>query len=140
LNILHKFHANVFVPINEQIKKNKVIVEAIIKEDSFTTYLNEYKHDKVMQRKILESFHGRMNSSTFVSKKYLNCGSEIYFDDKEAYLYNWKSEVGIRIANKDMVDFLHEMFEFTKGYGKKDDLNRVVTEKLQALIELEAKP
>lgn len=135
LDLVRKFHANVFIPINENMKKNKVIVEAIIKEDVFSAYLNEYKNDKDMQQRILKSFHGRMNSSTFISKKYLNCNSELTFDDKKAYLYNWKDEVGIKISDKNTLSFLREMFEFTKGYGKKDDLNKVVSERIEALIK-----
>jgi DNA-binding transcriptional ArsR family regulator len=134
LDLLHKFHANVFIPINENMKKNKLIVEGIIKEDAFTVYLNEYKNDKGMQQNILKSFHGRMNSSTFISKKYLNCNSELTFDDTKAYLFNWKDEVGIKILDKNTLNFLREMFEFTKGYGKKDDLNRVVAERIEILM------
>jgi hypothetical protein len=123
LNTINLFKPGEFIPINNAIKKNKIIVESIAREDALPTYLNTYKDDPKIQRGIIDSFRGRMTDTTLVKNDYLNNNAELLLTSKSAFLMNWEQEVGIEIKNKDMIDFLKELFDLAKGYGKKIDFN-----------------
>lgn len=120
-----------FIPTNELIKENQIIVEAIMREDVFTNYMNLHKDDPKLQKQIIESFIGRMNDTTFVDNRFLNNNSDLLIGIDGAYLMNWQSEVGIKIQDKDMIALLKELFDLARGYGKKIDLNDYMKEQLR---------
>lgn len=132
--LLHKFNASTFIPINELIKENKVVVESIVKVDSLDMYLQKYKGDKETQEQILKSFYGRLNSSTFIGKEFFNCDAELVFNDTYLYICNWSKEVGIKVFDTNILALIKELFDLAKGYGKKDDLNKIVREKINNLL------
>ncbi len=121
--VLNKYDQKTFIPINNAIKKNKVIMETIMNENSFPTYMNFYKGKKEIQRQILKSFVGRAADTTMVKNNFLQNNADLILNSRSAFLMNWESEVGIKIENRDIVDLLHELFRLAKGYGQKVDLN-----------------
>jgi len=128
ISTLRGFKSGQFVPINKAIKRNNILVDGIIREDYFPTYLSLYKKDKRIQKNILQSFIGRMQALTLVRNEYLNTDTESYIIKGKAYLMNWEDEVGIIIENKNMVAFLEELFELVKGYGNKTDFSSYIKE------------
>lgn len=114
-----KFKAGEFIPINDAIKKNGVIMSAILRNDNLPTYLDMHKNDPRLQEDILRSFLGRTSDVTLVQNEFLNMNSELVILNKSAFLMNWEDEVAIEIENADMIKLLKELFELTKGYGKK---------------------
>jgi Sugar-specific transcriptional regulator TrmB len=137
LNTIKHFKPGEFIPINNAIRKNKIIVDAIIREDNVSTYLNFHKDDRTIQKKIVESFLGRMADTTLVKNEYLNNNADLIFTSQSAFLMNWEQEVGIEIKNRDMIDLLKELFELAKGYGKKIDFNEYMREHLRMITGVE---
>lgn len=131
LNTIKLFKPGEFVPINNAIKKNKIIVDAIAREDGFPEYMKAHKDKPSVQKDIINSFLGRMTDMTHVKNEYLNNNAELIITSRSAFLMNWEHEVGIEIENKDMVDFLRELFELAKGYGKKINFNEYMQDYLK---------
>ena len=131
LNTIKLFKPGEFIPLNTAIKKNKVIVDAIMREDGLPTYLNFHKDNPKIQKEILESFAGRMADTTLVKNSYLNNNAELLVTPRSAFLMNWENQVGIEIENKDMIELLKELFELAKGYGKKIDFNEYIKNYLE---------
>ncbi len=128
MHTLKLFKPGEFVPINDAIKKNKVIMDAIMKEDGFPSYMRTYAGQPGVQKKIIESFLDRRADVTKVSNEYLNNNAELFITSSHAFLMNWENEVGIKIENQDMIDFLKELYVLAKGYGKKIDFNEYMRE------------
>lgn len=122
------FHAKAFIPINETIKKNHIIVETITNRNALATYMDIYKHDSKLQKDILQSFEGRMADHTFVDNQYLHMKTDLVITHNRAYLMQWKKDVCIEIEEREMVDFLKQLFELVQGYGKKIDFNQYIKE------------
>ncbi len=121
--VLKKYEPSVFIPLNNAIKKNKVVMETIVNENSFSTYMDTYKTKPHIQKQIIQSFIGRATDTTMVKNNLLKNNADLILTSREAFLMNWEHEVGIRIKNRDIVDLLHELFKLAKGYGKKMDFN-----------------
>lgn len=120
-----KFKPGTFVPINEALKTNHIVLEAIVHEDAFKQYMNIHKDDPHIQKKIAQSFFGRMNDTTVVGRNYLNSNSDLIITNAGAFLLNWENETGVHIQNKDLILLLTELFQLARGYGKKIDLNEL---------------
>jgi DNA-binding transcriptional ArsR family regulator len=128
INTVKLFKPGEFVPINNAIKKNKVIVDAIMKEDGFPTYMDLHKGQPDVQKKIIKSFLGRSADMSVVKNEYLNNNAELLIAPSSAFIMNWENEVGIKIENRDMIDLLRELYLLAKGYGKKIDFNEYMRE------------
>ena len=124
VSTIKRFKAGEFVPLNEAIKKNRVIMESIIREDNLSTYLDFHAAKPAVQKAIIKSFLGRMADTTLVGNEHLNNNADLLITSREAFLLNWEQEVVIEIRNRDMIELLKEFFELAKGYGKKIDFNR----------------
>ncbi len=133
LSALQNYKPGEFVPINNAIKENKIVVESLIREDTFPSYIATHKNNPKVQKEILESFIGRSADAVFTSNKYLNNDSDLMITKDSALLINWQNQVGVKIENKDMVMFLYELFELARGYGKKVDQNEYLRELLSKI-------
>jgi predicted transcriptional regulator len=105
-------------PIQEGIKHNKIIVEGLLREDYYPTLMSllDTPDEKI---RVLEAFLGRSTDMVFVSNEYLNSATELMMFQDVAFLVNWKDEVALEIQNKDMLEFMKELFALARGYGKK---------------------
>lgn len=133
VHTISRFAPEEFVRINNAIKKNNIIVDAIIREDNLPTYMNFHKGNLVAQKNILKSFLGRMADTTIVKNDFLNNNADLILSSKSAFLMNWENEIGIEINNIDMIELLSELFTLAKGYGKKIDFNQYIREYLERL-------
>jgi DNA-binding transcriptional ArsR family regulator len=131
-NVLKRFSWDKLQPIQESIRKNKIIIEGLLREDYYPT-LATLLRDPVAKKKALESFIGRSTDMAFVSNEYLNSEAELMMFGDIAFLVNWKDEVALEIKNKDMLDFLKELFDLARGYGRKVNQERHIKSILEKL-------
>lgn len=131
LNTIKLFKPGEFVPLNNAIKKNKVIMDTIMKEDGFPSYMAAYATRPDIQKKIIESFIGRSADMTKVDNRFLDNNAELLITSQHAFIMNWENQVGIKIENRDMINFLKELYILAKGYGKKIDFNEYMREWLK---------
>jgi predicted transcriptional regulator len=106
-------------PVNSGITKNKLIVEGLIREDYILNYLKPFEGNKEKQHQILLGLQNRSSDMIYVSNDYFNKPVDFLMFENHGYIINWKSEVAIEIKNKDTLDFLKELFDLARGYGKK---------------------
>jgi sugar-specific transcriptional regulator TrmB len=125
---VENFHAKEFIPLNEDIKKNHIIIETITNRNALATYMDIYKHDSKLQKDILQSFEGRMADHTFVDNQYLHMKTDLVITHNRAYLMQWKKDVCIEIEEREIVDFLKQLFELVQGYGTKNNFNEYIKE------------
>jgi predicted transcriptional regulator len=124
---------NKIAPINEAITNNKLIIEGLTREDYIPTYLKYFENDKSKQRKILEDLQNRMSDMVNVSNDHFKYPVDFMMFKDKAFLINWKNEVAIEIKNTDMLNFLKELFDLARGYGKKVDQGNYIRELLKNL-------
>jgi hypothetical protein len=129
------FNVKEFIPINEIIKNNHIIIESITNRNALATYMDIYKHDSQLQKDILQSFEGRMADQTFVDNQYLHMKTDLVITHNRAYLMQWKKDVCIEIEEREIVDFLKQLFELVQGYGKKNNFNEYIKESQIRLAE-----
>lgn len=134
INLIKRFTSEDFIPINNIIKKRRIVADVVLREDNLPTYLSYYKDKPDIQKSTIESFIGRMADATLVKNDYLNSNAELIMMGNSAFLMNWKDEIGIEIKNRDMTDFLKELFELAKGYGKKVDYTEYMRDNLKKIL------
>ncbi len=133
LTLLRKSKDGYFVPVNEKIKKNKVIFETVTQEGTIPSYLNLYKNKPEIQKNILKSFIGRSADAVFIKNEFLDINSDLLITSKSAFILNWETESGIEIKNKEMINLLKELFKLARGYGRKVDLTNYMRNILDSL-------
>ena len=107
-------------PLQENILKKSIIIDGVLPDDYYSSLIDFYAHDKKLQKNMLKSFLGRSTDMTFVSSGYFkDAESELIILPNVAFLTDWKNEISIEIRNHSMLKFLVELYELTKGYGKK---------------------
>lgn len=121
-NVMNKLSWNTLKPIQDAILKNKIIVQGLIREDYYPTFISLLK-TKDKKKEALQSFIGRLTDMVMVSNEYLNSESELMMFKDVAFLVSWKDEIAIEIKNKEMLSFMFECFELARGYGKKVNQN-----------------
>lgn len=118
-------------PLQENIRNKPIIIEGLLSEDYYPAFLQLYNNDKELLLKTLESFIGRSTDMTFIKKEFLNLPTELFILPHAAYITNWKEEVSIKITNRTMINFLKELFELARGYGKHIDQNKYIKELIE---------
>jgi hypothetical protein len=107
-------------PLQENILKKSIIIDGVLPEDYYPFFVEHYSYDKKLQRKMLESFLGRATDMTFVSTDYFkDAESELIILPNVAFLSDWRNEVSVEIRNPTMLQFLKELYDLAKGYGRK---------------------
>ncbi len=120
--------------IQEQILAKPIIIDGVLTEDYYEYIADFYKSDRELQKKVLESYLGRATDMTFVSKEYFKLAeSELILLSDIAFISDWKNEVAIEIRNPIMLNFLRELYDFAKDYGKKVDQNAYIKGLLERL-------
>jgi DNA-binding transcriptional ArsR family regulator len=121
-HVVTKLSWNTLKPIQDAIRKNKIIVQGLVREDYYPTLISLLKTSQ-QKKQALESFSGRLTDMVFVSNEYLHSETELMMFRDVAFLVNWKDEVALEIKNKEMLSFMKECFDLARGYGKKIDQN-----------------
>ena len=114
------------VEFNKSIVKNHLILDGMLNESAYDSYLQEIKKDPRKHKDTVESLSGRMADYTVFPNSVFNYNCELWLFKSTTLLINWHEEVAIEITNQSMTPFLRDMFEFVKAGGKKIDHNKVI--------------
>lgn len=110
---------------NKIIKENRLILEGILEDDAYELFkrANQHKSDFAQ---LAESFSGRMADYIFAPKGYLTDQIEMWIIKDNVLFIDWIEEVGIKISDKHITNFLKDMFTLVKVSGKKIDHNQAI--------------
>lgn len=118
---MKKLGIKALYPSNDALNSKGIINEAIVHntcyEEIYNLLRKEAGYDFAINE--LEKASHRVSNITLVDSKYLQSPTELFFMHNAAYFVNWKDEVAIEIKNKTITNFLHELYELARGYGKK---------------------
>jgi len=126
LELQDKVSKDQLVDFNRSIVKNHLILDGMLNESAYDSYLQEIKKDPRKNKETVESLSGRMADYTVFPNNFFNHNCEIWLFKSTALLINWHEEVAIEITNKSMALFLADMFEFVKVGGRKIDHNKAI--------------
>jgi sugar-specific transcriptional regulator TrmB len=122
------------VELNESVKKNKIVFDAIIHQNYMTkymdTYLGESDH-KQTQESLLKSLENRMAEMSIIDNEYLNVGSEIFFTDTQLYILNWEDELAISVENREIIALIKGLFNFAKNHSIKVNYHELIGKYLE---------
>lgn len=126
MELLEKVSKDQLVDFNRSIIKNHLILDGMLNESAYDSYLQEIKKDPRKHKDTVESLSGRMADYTVFPNNMFNYNCELWLFKSTTLLINWHEEVAIEITNQSMTSFLRDMFEFVKEGGKKIDHNKVI--------------
>ncbi len=113
------------IKINELVKQNKIIVEAVLDE----SFLQTVQAGTGARWK--KSYLGRMANTVIVPDEFLDFNADLFLFKKRALLINWHDEIAIDITNIEMLRLLGRLFNFMHTSGKKVDTNLHIREALR---------
>lgn len=114
---------------NSLVKENKLIVDGILHEDAYKLYKVFLESNPKYKKEVMvESFSDRSADYTAISPELFNYNAEIWIFQKSCIIINWKEEVAVEIANKDIMGFMRDMFTCVKQIGQKIDHSKAMHE------------
>jgi DNA-binding HxlR family transcriptional regulator len=122
-SVMKQFPFDRLVTLNQDIKKRKIIVEAILQENFLSYYISQLRKEKKPVKDIFKAYGGRLADTTYVPKEYLNFDSELFFYRDVVVILNWQELIAVVIKNKEIFGIMRELFNVVKNYGKKVDQN-----------------
>ena len=126
MELTEKVSKDQLVDFNRSIIKNHLILDGMLNESAYDSYIEEIKKDPRKHKDTVESLSGRMADYTVFPNSMFNYNCELWLFKSTTLLINWHEEVAIEITNQSMTPFLRDMFEFVKSGGKKIDHNKVM--------------
>lgn len=120
---------------NSTIIKNNIIIEGILNESAYETYLDEIKSDPKNTREAIETLGGRMADYYIFPDNRFDCHSEIWIFKATTLIINWKKQVAIEIINTDMAQLTGDMYEYVKGGCRKIDHNEMMRQLIKKVSE-----
>ncbi len=116
-----KLGIDALYPSNDALNDNGIISEGIIQSDChefvFNLLKNASGHDFAIKE--LGKMAKRPSDIILVDRRYFNKSTELFVIKDVVYLVNWKDEIVVEIKNKVIRDFIIELYELARGYGKK---------------------
>lgn len=128
LQLTDKITTEQLLEFNNNVIKNKIILDGMLNESAYKSYQQEIMKDPEKHRKNVESLKGRIADYTVFPDEYFNYDAEIWIFKNTALVIGWKEEVAIEITNKNITSFLKDMFDMTKKAGRKIDHNKMMEE------------
>lgn len=125
-SVLETFPFDRLIRLNERIKEQHVIVEALLQEDFIPFYINLVSSRGLSIEKIFSAFGGRTADTAYVPKQFINFDSEITILPKTAYIFHWSKDVAVEIRNEETIGLLRDLFALAKAMGRKVDQNEMV--------------
>lgn len=122
--------------INHRIKKNKIIIEAIVHEQSAETIPKTIAAKGYHPTQFLDGFKDRLADTVKLPEGFMDVGTEMYMFNKTLVIIQWNNELGISITNPDIVTFYKGMFESLKFLSKKYNQNERIAQKNIELSKL----
>ncbi len=115
------------IHVNNIIRNNNLIIDAIIEHDAYQKFKKVTQSRKKFIR-LTKSFGDRMADYVSAPKGYLTDQVEMWLIKNSALFIDWQEEVAIKIVDAHMVNFLKDMFLLTKEQGQKIDHNQAIRE------------
>ena len=106
--------------MNKQIKKNKLIVEAILPEGFFD---RAFAH---MGKGWAEDFEGRTYRANLLEREYFNHGSELFMFDDAVYLISMNEALVLEIRHSEIQKMLGLLLDFVQDNSRSVDGNQVL--------------
>jgi hypothetical protein len=131
-SVLEVFPFDRLVKLNQRIKDNGVIVEALLQEDFIPFYIDLVNRKGLSVKKILKAFGGRAADTMYVPRQFINFDSEIIILPSSAYIFHWSKGVAIEVRNQETLGLLRDLFALAKSIGHKADQNEMVQEYLKS--------
>jgi hypothetical protein len=126
MNLHKKLSPPQLIKFNESIRKNKIILEAVLQENAYKLYGLFFKDNKQALQAVAESFTDRMTDYGTVPEKFFDYHAEIWIFKSTVMIINWEEEVAIEIINQNITGFIKDMFEIVKNNSKKIDHNQAM--------------
>jgi len=111
--------------LNRFIKKNRIIVEAIMPFGWFE------RQTKLLGTKWARDFEGRMSINHEIDEHYFEHGGQIWMFKNSVYFVAMNEEIVIEVRNSEIQRLIMAMFNFIQDNSKKFDVNA----RLRELIE-----
>ena len=134
MNLHKKLSPRQLIRVNNAIRDNRIILDAILQKNAYELYEEFFQHDPEKIREIATSFTGRMADYTVVAQTLFDYHAELWIFRQTALLINWEEAVALEITNENIVGFLRDFFEIAKASGTKVDHNRIMREMIERNI------
>lgn len=121
------------IKINNQIKQNKIIVDAIVHRRSIKTVANTLSSEHQNPIDFLKSFSGRSASTVELPDDFMNIPLEIYLYKKTLAIIYWPEQLAITIDNENIASFFLSIFESIKFLSKKYNQNELAAQEVVRL-------
>jgi hypothetical protein len=105
--------------VNNLIKKNEIVIDAIVPEKIIDL-------SKKGSKQWRDSIVGRKTSVKTVPEFTMNFNSEILLGKKWGLITNWQSETQIEIHDADILEMLKMFITALRGFGKSIDVNSIL--------------
>jgi predicted transcriptional regulator len=133
MNLHKKLTPEQLIHFNDTIRKNELVLDAVLQSDAYVKYGEFFKHDPQTIKAIAESFADRMADYTAVEKTLFDFHTEIWLFEQTVFIINWQEEIAIEITNKDIMGFIKDMYDVVKATGKKIDHNQAMRDLLETV-------
>jgi hypothetical protein len=108
--------------INRLIKKNELIVEALLPQGWFERQVS------LMGTGWAKDFSGRMSVTHEIDPAYFDHGGQLWIFKHSLYLIAMHEEIIIEVRNSEIQKLVLGMFRFMQDHSKKIDVNAVLRE------------
>ncbi len=115
---IHKNGKLATVAISQKLTDQRFIIDAILHEGIFDDVASEIS-DIHEAKKVAKVFTGRPEDIVKVDRDFLNEKSEMYIIGEMLIFVDWFKEVGIKIIDKNIQNFMKSMYHAVKVYGTK---------------------
>ena len=122
--ILEKLGPQKVAQINDSVKQNRLIVEAILPQSVTEMY-------RSMDAELLAGVAGRTTAVYLVPDSLLQFNSDMILGPKIAIFANWQEEVAILIRNPEFLKVLSTLYDLLAQTGKSFDQNAFVAELIE---------
>lgn len=120
-SILKKLNPQKVAQINDSVKQNRLIINAILPES-----IKEVYRSLASNPELLSSISGRTTAVHLVPDPLLQFNADMILGAKIAIFANWEEEVAVLIRNPEFVKLLSNLYELLAQVGKTFDQNEFV--------------
>lgn len=113
------------IHVNEIIRNNNLIIDAILEHDAYATF-KKANRNKAKFAKLAKSFGNRMADYVFAPRGYLTDQVEMWLIADTVLFIDWREEVAIKLIDTHIAHFIKDMFALAKLHGRKIDHNESI--------------
>lgn len=118
------------IHVNEIIRNNNLIIDAVIEHDAYEHFKKANQNNKKFI-KLAKSFGGRMADYKYAPEGFMTDQVEMWIIKNTIFFVDWREEVAIKIVDMHIAHFIKDMFLLVKKSGKKVDHNLAIRELLK---------